>query len=104
MREAHESVPLERAVLGALAGVTSGAIDAVLAYQVMLTDSGVIPGWLWYIIEATVVGSVLELGSGTPTTDSVRFTPYRQPALAAALRDTAERANADLAAAGLTAN
>jgi hypothetical protein len=51
-----------------------------------------------------VVGSVLELGSGTPTTDSVRFTPYRQPALAAALRDTAERANADLAAAGLTAN
>jgi hypothetical protein len=40
--------------------VTSGAlVDAVLAYQVMLTDRGVIPGWLLFIIEATVVGSVL---------------------------------------------
>jgi DNA-binding IclR family transcriptional regulator len=35
---------------------------------------------------------------------SVRFTRGRQPGLAAALRETAERANADLAAAPLTAD
>ena len=35
---------------------------------------------------------------------SVRFTRDRQPVLAAALRETAERANADLAAAALTAD
>jgi DNA-binding IclR family transcriptional regulator len=45
--------------------------------------------------------AVAALAIAVPT---VRFARGRQPVLAAALRTTAERANAELAAAGLTAD